>query len=412
MKIFREEAASGPRVFIADDAPDTFEFLKNTIADGNGWITAGEARTIDAFLEQANMAPADVWLVSSAFLGLMSKDELRRAISANPEGIIIAVTDSKDYAELKAALRLGARDVIVCGASAEEVRDIIETHYKETVRRHELRSLQSPVSLTEAGPDANRDSDAVAGHIALITGGDGGTGKSFIAAQLAGITARHGRAKTCLVDMDCVFGSLTATLGVANAGRSLIDLIQVAEELEAGQVESVIIDHPAGFGLVPGAPAYSAEGCHDTEKVPVHKILTILRSMFDVVICDIPQTLCDTEIISQADSVYIVATPDKTGAHCAGKLGERIAGGRLIVNMADRRGAFPAAKMAELCGLPVEATVPEDIGAGRLFDKGGEILAARTNLAITRSLIPVAQRCRHFDELTTEKRLAWLPGLK
>jgi pilus assembly protein CpaE len=412
LETYKDDYSPGPRVFIADDAPDTFEFLTSAVAGGDNWIKAGEARTLDGFLEQSAIVAADVWLVSSAFLGLMSKEDLRRAISANPEGIIIAVTDSKDFAELRAALRRGARDVIVGGASAAEARELVETHYAETVKRRELRSIQYPVADAESGYEGNRETAVGNSYIALITGADGGTGKSFIAAQLAGICARHAKVKTCLVDLDCAFGSLAATLKLANTGRSIMDLIQVAEELEPSQVESVIVSHPAGFSLVPGTTVYNAEGFHNPEQIPLEKTLGILRELFDVVICDIPQTMCDPEVIRTADAVYIVATPDKTGAHCASLLGQRIPGGRLLLNMADRRGAFPATKMAEMCGLPVAAAVPEDAGAGRLFDKDGEILAARTNLAITRSLIPVAQRCRHFEELATEKRLAWLPWIK
>jgi Flp pilus assembly CpaE family ATPase len=412
LKTSRDDYSSGPRVFIADDAPDTFEFLTSAVAGGDGWVKAGEARTLDAFLQKAADVAADVWLVSSAFLGLMSKEDLRRAISANPEGIIIAVTDSKDYAELKAALRRGARDVIVGGASAEEARELVETHYAENVKRRELRSLQAPIADAESSFEGDRETAAGEGYIAMITGADGGTGKSFIAAQLAGICARHAKAKTCLVDLDCMFGSLAATLELANTGRSIIDLIQVAEELEPGQVESVTVNHPAGFSLVPGPTVNNAGDFHNLKQIPLGKILGILRELFEVIICDIPQSLCDAEVIKITDAAYIVATPDKTSAHCAGLLGQRVPGSRLILNMADRRGAFSETKMAEMCGLPVEATVPEDIGAGRLFDKDGEVLAARTNLAITRSLIPVAQRCRHFEELVTEKRFVWLPWQK
>ncbi len=410
MKISKE-GRQGVRVFIADDGPDTFEFLKNAVTGNDGWRIAGEARTLDTLLALADEALADVWLVSSAWLGLLSKDELRRVKSANPEAIIIAVVDSPDFAELKASLRRGARDVITYDASAEDVRELIENHYYESVNRRELVSLQAPASLETRLIDKG-ESTAASGHITLITGGDGGTGKSFIAAQLAGIIARHAKARTCLVDLDCEFGSLSVTLGAADTGRSLLDLIQVADELEAGQVENVINEHPDGFYLIPGAVNHSqVDGPIGTGQVPVRAVISILKELFDVVICDIPQELCDTEIISEADSVYIITTPDKTGAHCAGRLASRFAGVRLIVNMADRRGAISAAKMAEACGLPIAAAVPEDVGAGRLFDKDGEILAARTNLAVTRSLIPVAQRCRHFEELAARPRPVWLRGL-
>jgi pilus assembly protein CpaE len=406
LTIFSGAGTAGPRVFIADDAPDTFEFLKTAVVGEAGWVVAGEARTLDAFIEHAGEAATDVWLVSSAWLGLMSRDGLKRATSANPEGILLAVTDTKDYAELKAALRRGARDVIVAGASAEEVRDLIESHYREARGRQELISLQAPVVAAE---DGLIEIDAGRGRVVLITGGDGGTGKSFIAAQLAGIVARHTEAKTCLVDLDCEFGSLSATLGMADCERSLGDLAAVADELVAGQVESVLVNHSAGFSLAPGAAYGGAEGLRDHATVPVKEILDLLKELFDVVICDAPPAMCGAAILDEADDVFIVATPDRTSAHCAGRLGGRIAGSRLIVNMADRRGALAGAKMSELCGLPVTAVVPEDTGAGRLFDKNGDILADRTNLAITRSLIPIAQRCRHFDELIPAKRLSWLP---
>lgn len=396
---YRNEGLS---IYIADDGPDTCEFLKKTVETGQGWRVAGISRCYEDFISEA--PEADAWLISSAFLGLTPPEKLSRALAENPRTIILAVTDSGDYAEIKAALRRGARDVVVCDGSHEETRGLIHAHYYENRQRLNLLEKQLLLSAEETQLAEENTITSDRGHTAMITGADGGTGKSFIAAQLAGLTAKHGRAKTCLLDLDLKYGALGSVLGVSGkAKRALVDLTEVADELEPGHIESILFAHECGFYFVPATLSHQP-AC--TAEIPIAKVVNILRGLFDVVICDMPAALWNEGLEHEADSAYIVISPDRVSAECAARLAVQMRKGELIVNMCDKKGAIPAIRLAETTGLELAADIPEDAGAGKLFEAGGEILAERVNLAIVRSLVPIAQRCSDFDELVPEQRIS------
>lgn len=391
----------GLSVYVADDGSNAREFLIKTIETAEGWRIAGISRCFEDFLSAS--PEADVWLVSSAFLGLTPPEKLRREAATNPRTIVLAVTDSEDYAEMRAALRRGARDVVVCDGSVEETRSLIESHYHENKRRLDLLENQLVLSVGETPLVEQEAGSTSRGYAAMITGADGGTGKSFIAAQLAGLTAKHAGAKTCLLDLDYNCGALGSALKMSGkARRALVDLADVADELGAGHVESVLSIHVSGFYF---APAILPHHTSETGKIPAAKVVDILKDLFDVIICDVPAFVWDKDMAQIADMTYIVASPDRVSGECASRLAARL--GRqcgLIVNMCDRRGAVAAKKLQEATGLELAAEIPEDPGAGRMYDTRGEILSDRVDLAVIRSLIPIAQRCRDFDELLMDRR--------
>jgi Mrp family chromosome partitioning ATPase len=392
--------AEGLSVYIADDGLETCEFLRDAIETGTGWSVAGISRCYEDFI--TDKPEADVWLIGSAYLGLTPPEKLRGAAIANPRTIVLAITDTGDYAELKAALRRGARDVVVCDGPKEEIRGLIEDHYYENKRRLELLERQIVFGAEDKPARAENESETSRGHVAVITGADGGTGKTFVAAQLAGLAAKHGGAKTVLVDLDMECGALGSILGLSGvAKRALADLAGVADELTAEHVESVVFTHPYGFSF---APAVLSRQSSCAGEIPVARVIDFLKDLFDVVICDTPAAILDTGLTQVVDCLYIVAAPDRVSAECAARLGRKFPQGKLIINMCDRKGAAAAEKMAEATRLEVAAAIPEDVGAGRLFDAEGVILADRTELAIVRSLVPVAQRCRDFAGFSAGRR--------
>jgi Flp pilus assembly CpaE family ATPase len=230
--------------------------------------------------------------------------------------------------------------------------------------------------------------------------------------QAAGMAGVHAGAKTCLVDFDLRCGSLSGIIGASAPGdRTLADLVDVIDEIRPLHIESLLREHEDGFSVICGpAPDFIGRAGF------VDAVLKPLREMFDAIIIDLPPNP-GVEILSRyIDIFYVVANPDTASAKSARSMGALLNGNRdeaditCVINRCDRADALKTDEVKQLSGLDIAAEVPEDIGAGGLFDKKGEVLADSPGLAVIRGLVPAVQRIREFEELKRAKRFALPDG--
>jgi Flp pilus assembly CpaE family ATPase len=394
---------TGPRVFLADPRPDTVAGWQAVISGNVGWAVAGQANDLAGLAAACTRDDVDVLMVATSLLAVLPR-ETRHALSlANPGALVVACAEDADWAELHAALDRGANDVIVPGELAGLWSGRVYRRWAESYERQRL--LQQRAELAAVPSTVAPASPVASGaKTVIVCGGDGGTGKSFIAAQLAGVLARHAGARVCLVDGDSSFGALAASLRQPDSpAGTLADIVPVLSELTWQHVASVVHDHPAGFTFLPGPAGVTMDDARDLAK----RLVEVTAERFDVVVFDWPAPGPDAAVTALFDLVYILMTPDRCSAACARQLAGRLEGMtaeiRAIINFSDRPGALKPVEMERLSGLPVAAAVPADAGAGLLFDQG-TIVAQRPELAVTRALVGPAQRIVGFEELKQPRR--------
>ena len=399
-----KERPTGPRVLLADDDEITFALMLSLIGETNGWTVAAGARDRDGLMAAGLTVDADVCVISEGLLAVLSKSERQALAAANPGAVTLAVADGEEYDNVKRALRLGARDTLIVKPETVEVnRALIEQYFAETRAKQELLVRQAEFSMESSAVER------VSGKVAVICGADGGTGKSFIALQLAGILAKHAAAKTLIVDGDILFSGLTRKLaGGVSTETGLPDLTTVMGEITAEHIARVAGDHPAGFSFLAGS--VSNEARDNIEPTILAEISRAARGCYQAVIIDLPAGRIPKGVQDEADFIFTVMNPDAVSAGCARCLAGRTdssdeAGARWygLVNRDDRPDALPEDELARLSGLPIAASLPQDNGAGRLFDREGIVLADRTDLAIVRSIIPAAQRIINFEEFAPSR---------
>lgn len=385
-----------PRIFLADDNAGSFEFFK-TMSQSAGWTIAGYASDFDSFINRAPQSDADLLLVSAGFLAVTSEADRRVLRDGRPGRVILAITDSEDYLELKAAVRAGARDCVTAGDNIAATASLLYEYFSESIAAREVSANRAILSECVEPPAL------IGARTAVFCSADGGTGKTFLAAQAAGMAAFHADAKTCLIDFDLRCGALSGLIGGdAPEIRTLDDLESVIDEIKPAHIENILREHAAGFSVICG-PAPRLDGAAGFAE----KILEPLKDMFDVVIIDLPP---NAYIDFSADMFFVVVSPDQTSAKCARAMSKhvQITGNgsdiSAIINRCDSPGALKAEEIARISGLEIAAEIPEDNGAGELFGSRGDIFAGSTGLALVRSLVPAVQRIRDFDELKRMKR--------
>lgn len=403
-----DEAPNRPRIFLAHPKAAVVASWRHMLPDDYGWQVTGETTDLESLSMAITRPDIDVFLVATAMLALLPRGARNIATLGNPLALVVACAESPDWVELHAALDRGACDVIVPGEQPEIWQARVYRRYSETWERQRLLEQRAEISAPAVTdlpvlPEQTKRATTV-----MVCGGDGGTGKSFLSLQLAGMLSYHAAARVCLVDFDVAYGALGAALRQTDShDRCLTDILPVLPELVWQHVASIVQVHPAGFSWLAGPAVGSAES--DVYGLP-NKLIEVLAEQFDVVIIDWPAPGPDVAAAALFDQTFLVLTPDRASAACARSLAARLGPpgqeSRLaaIVNRCDRPGALKIAELERLSGLPVASAVPEDAGAGLVFDRDGAVLAERTELAITRSLVAAAQRIRPFDELVRPRR--------
>lgn len=146
-------------------------------------------------------------------------------------------------------------------------------------------------------------------------GGKGGVGKTTVTANVAVALAEKGY-DVVAVDVD---------LGLTNLGELLgVEASPGVHEILAGTaaVEEVVVEGPAGVGIVPGSDHMGAMA--EADPANLRAAIDPLRETADVVLLDTGAGLSHQNLVAYglADALALVATPDRLAVGDAGKAGE------------------------------------------------------------------------------------------
>ncbi len=211
-----------------------------------------------------------------------------------------------------------------------------------------------------------------------VLGAKGGCGATIVATHLA--AAKVGQGEIYLVDLDTGKGDLAGYLDL----RSSHNINALLERL--GQLDAALLDGACEVsnGVRVLAQPYELTELQAVAPDEVRTMLSFVRGHADLVIADLGSgvdagTLAAIEV---ATHIVIVVTPDVIALRDAQRLlrllhrlgigGERV---RLVVNRAAPK-ELSAEEIDAQLGVPVAATLPLDLDAGRAATSGGGLLSA------------------------------------
>lgn len=149
------------------------------------------------------------------------------------------------------------------------------------------------------------------GRITAVIGASGGAGSSTVAQNIAWNLAEvHGH-QTLLVDADIAFGSASLNFN-QTAERDLGDALR-AEDVDETFLSNVMIPLGDRLELLP-SPA-SLEKATNFETVRVENVLDAIKNSSPNIVIDLPHEwgVLTNHVISEADDVIVVGTPDIIG---------------------------------------------------------------------------------------------------
>ncbi len=236
-------------------------------------------------------------LVSKA-AGFRRLRELRATV---PDTQLLLVLDHWRSTDLRETVRAGAVDIlrlpVTDDAMHEAIGQAMEAGAAAAARRAE--------SGTVARPGAGAP-----GTVIAVVSASGGSGKTFLATNMAYHLQSQEGIDTCLIDLDLQFGELSTALRL-RPRSTIYDLVAHNEDDDLGRrLEDHLERHESGIRLL-AAPEDPAQA-DAIDPSDVAKVIDAARARFSYVVIDTPTALSESVLVAleHADQVFVLATLD------------------------------------------------------------------------------------------------------
>ena len=249
--------------------------------------------------------------------------------------------------------------------------------------------------------------------IHLFTGGKGGCGSTLLALVFSLALSRSGK-RILLLEADPSNSQLGAFLE-EKGGKSVPDLLPLADDLSWEMLSRGLYRHPGGFLILPfhatrGTVGQVRLAGADLSRWP--HLLRNLSFLFDHIVMDCPPGAGGVHsVLPLLSNAFIVCTQEILSLHGARRtaddlrrLGVPMDRLNLILNRYSRRSLVEPHHVLQAVGLEIAALVPERPGEGRDFAELGKLPSEKS--PIYKTLESLA------SNLTKKKNLADTLDLK
>lgn len=309
-------------------------------------------------------------------LGTRWDDTLRslasRPTSQRPPMIVIGPgTDSQ---VMRRAMQAGARDYFAPPVPPGEL----------------LQALRLIIRERSAG-----GANAPQGKLTAVINAKGGSGASFIAANLAHIAATARATPVALLDLDLQFGALPLALDLEQR-NSLLEALGAAEQLDTTALQGYMAKHASGVHVL--------SAMSDTVPLPweipsdsLHRLLNTVRQTYAGTVADLPRQIDPLTglVLSQANHIVLVMQQSLAHVRDAKRMLRVITGSLsvprervlLVVNRYNEKDSVQLRDIQETINPPAVALLPNDFRAvSESLNVGVPVLDFDRNAAITEAL--------------------------
>lgn len=318
-------------------------------------LTGGFKQAIARYAEQP---PADIIVIESVEPAELLSAQIDALADLCPPSSRLLLIGSENSVELyRKLLRLGVSDYLI-------------------------RPVQ-PLSLIEAlAGMLGEDDNEILGQVLAFVGVRGGTGASTVAQNVAHGLAHKFNATTILIDADIGFGTASLQFDISPA-RTLDDAVKEGDALDKEVLERLVHWRDRRFGII-AAPARPDEAMLPGRE-QVRRIVEQARRVARYVVLDVPREWgpVATEVLTLADTVTLVATPDLVALRNTRTLIQMIKVLRpndpapaIILNQKPLRGkpAVTAEEFSATLNCPLMAQFPSDPETLAAAQMAGKIL--------------------------------------
>jgi pilus assembly protein CpaE len=274
---------------------------------------------------------------------------LETCLRSRPQLNVLLFSEDSSQATLMRAMRAGVREMLTLPPKPQELA-------------LSLGRWSDSLAIVPTSPATTAPARLIA-----FMGCKGGTGTSFVAANMAHIMAEEYDCPCIFVDLDLQCGDASFYLGSGTHTNTLSDLTRHIERLDAQLLASCLHAVTPRLSLL--AAPQDPESAMAISAQDIEKVLTLVRSLHSQVVVDLPRSLnaLSLKVLDMADVVYIVMqnnTPDVRDAQrlvsMLRSLGCREEKLRLLVNRFAPDAWVSLSDLEKTVGLKVNHTIPNN----------------------------------------------------
>ncbi|WP_280155681.1 AAA family ATPase [Piscinibacter sp. XHJ-5] len=215
-------------------------------------------------------------------------DALERLANADPDIDFLLIAGDLSSDSLLRAMRAGVREVLPAPAEGEAVAAAVER-----LARKRLPFASAP------GASSN-------GELLGFVSCKGGSGATFVAANLAHLLARNGERRVALIDLNLQFGDAALFVTNERASSNFAEVARNVHRLDRDLLQSAMTQAAPGLWVLP-APDDPAQAA-DVTPEHVKAVLTLASTMFDYVVIDIGRTINSVTLraLDACQRIYVV----------------------------------------------------------------------------------------------------------
>lgn len=214
-------------------------------------------------------------------------DALEKLAQAHPELEYVLVAGDPSPEFLMRAMRAGVREVLPMPASASAVVEAVQ------------RLARKRAPLAAAAPQRH-------GEVLAFVSSKGGSGATFIAANLAHILSGRPDCRVALIDLNLQFGDAVLFVSSVQPPSNVADVARNIQRLDRELLQSSMAQIAPQLWVLaaPEDPARAG----DVQPAHVEAMLNLARTMFDYVIVDAGRSLSAVTLkaLDQCDRLYAV----------------------------------------------------------------------------------------------------------
>ena len=328
-------------------------------------------------------------------------DALEALAGVHPEIDYLLVAGELSSEALMRAMRAGVREVLPAPASTESVLAAVQ----RLVRK------RSPL-LTAAAAAPLRQGEVI-GFVSC----KGGSGATFVAANVAHLLAHKGDRRVALIDMNLQFGDAALFVSNERAVSNVAEVARNIHRLDASLLQSAMTAASPGLWVLaaPDDPAQAGEVTPEH----VQAVLALACTMFDYVVVDVGRTINATSLrtLDACKYIYVVMQLTLPFIRDGRRLREVFRSLdypssklRWIVNRYQKGGDISLDDLKRTLDLEQLITLPNEYEVvASSVNQGIPVERLSPNSPITRALRAVAETIAPPD--SKKRSSGWLSGL-
>jgi pilus assembly protein CpaE len=290
-----------PKLLVLDETDALSIQVDRVAADLRPRPTVAWCESFEA-LETAltTSGPFDVLVAGPLALKAKGLARLRELRVRAPQMQLLLALNHWRSSDLRETVRAGALDILRLPVADDTLHEAIG------------QAIDAGATLRSALIPAHRDDDHRGpGTVIAVVSASGGSGKTFLATNLAYHLQSESQRQTCLVDLDLQFGELSTALRL-KPRLTIHDLLAHEGDGEdfAARLEEHVERHESGIRVL--AAPDDPEQADGIDAYQVANVIDAARSKFEFVVIDTPTALSEAVLVAleQADQIFVLATLD------------------------------------------------------------------------------------------------------